>query len=159
MYNLFYLTKLAETMETTITFCKDIGILPNSVQCPNCKKELVKTYSMARTKAKSHDIRYICHKKVCRYRGKKNTVSPKTGTWFGGSHLSLQKWLFMTYAFVHQLSYADTVRETSIDISGDGTHLLATSIETVSDCKNYCRELCYQVVCDEYVPQIGGVGK
>ena len=65
----------------------------------------------------------------------------------------------MTYAFVHHLSYADTVRETSIDISEDGTHLLATSIETVSDYKNYCRELCYQVVCIESVPQIGGVGK
>ena len=73
----------------------------------------------------------------------KNTVSLKTGTWFGGSHLSLQKSLFMTFAFVHQLSYADTFKETSIDISEDGTHLLATSIETVSDYKNYCRELCY----------------
>ena len=65
----------------------------------------------------------------------KNTVSLKTGTWFGGSHLSLQKSLFMTYAFVNQLSYADTVRETSIDISEDRTHLLATSIETISDYK------------------------
>ena len=53
----------------------------------------------------------------------------------------------MTYAFVHHLSYADTVRETSIDISEDGTHLLATSIETVSDYRNYCRELSYQVGC------------
>ena len=51
----------------------------------------------------------------------------------------------MTYAFVHQLTYADTVRVTSIDISEDGTHLLATSIETVSDYKDYCRELCYQL--------------
>ena len=57
------------------------------------------------------------------------------------------------------MSYVDTVRETSIDISEDGTYLLATSIETVSDYKNYCRELRYQVVCDESVPQIGGVGK
>ena len=65
----------------------------------------------------------------------------------------------MTYVFVHQLSYAHTVRETSIDISEDGAHLLATSIETVSDYKNYCRELYYQVVCDESVPQIGGVEK
>ena len=88
--NLFYLTKLTETMETTISFCKDVGILPNSVPCPNCKKELVKTYFMARTKAKSDNIKYICHKKVCRTRGKK-IVSLKTGTWFGGSHLSLQK--------------------------------------------------------------------
>ena len=69
--NLFYLTKLTETVETTIAFCNDVGILPNSVPCPNCKKELVKTYSVARTKPKSNDIRYICHKKVCRARGKK----------------------------------------------------------------------------------------
>ena len=41
--NLFYLTKLTETMETTIAFCKDSGILPNLVPCPNCKIELVKT--------------------------------------------------------------------------------------------------------------------
>ena len=38
-------------------------------------------------------------------------------------------------------------------------NILATSIETVSDYKNYCYELCYQVVCDESLPQIGGPGK
>ena len=65
----------------------------------------------------------------------------------------------MVYCFVHQLSYNDTIKETSIDISEDGTHLLATSIETVSDYKNYCREVCYRVVCDESMPQIGGPGK
>ena len=63
------------------------------------------------------------------------------------------------HKFVHQLSYADTVRKTSEDISEDGTHLLARSIKTVSDYKNYCRELCYQVVCDESGPQMGGIGK
>ena len=65
----------------------------------------------------------------------KNTVSLKTGIWFAGSYLSLQKSLFMTYCFVHQLSYSDTVRETSIDILEDLTHLLATSLETVSTTK------------------------
>ena len=82
---LFYLTKLTETMETTITFCKDVGILPNSVQYPNCKKELVKTYSMARAKAKSDDIRYICHKNVCRSRGKKILFHLKLELGFGGA--------------------------------------------------------------------------
>ena len=65
----------------------------------------------------------------------------------------------MTYCFIHQHSYNDTVRETSVDISEGGTHLLATSLETVSDYKNYCREVCYKVLCDESRPQIGGPGK
>ena len=53
----------------------------------------------------------------------------------------------MTNAFVHQLSYADTVRETSIDISEDGIHLLATSIETVSDYKKTIAENCAIKLC------------
>ena len=61
--NLFYLTKLTETYDTTIEFCKDTGLLPNSVNCPNCHKESVKPYVMSTTKANSDDIRYICHKK------------------------------------------------------------------------------------------------
>ena len=69
--NLFYLTKLTETMETTITFCIDVGILPNSVQCSNCKKELVKTYSMARTKAKSDNTCTFATKKFADLEEKK----------------------------------------------------------------------------------------
>ena len=70
--------------------------------------------------------------------------------------MSLQKSLFLTCSFVQKLSYSDMIRETSIYISEDGTHLLAISIETVSYYKNYCCELCCQVVCDESVLQVEG---
>ena len=86
---------------------------------------------MARTKAKSDDIRYICHKKVCRTRGKKIQCQLKLELGLLVVIYHYKKSLFMTYAFVHQLSCADTVRETSTDISEDGTHVLSTSIETV----------------------------
>ena len=80
---------------------------------------------MARTKAKSDDIDISATKMFAELEEKTQCHLKLE---LGGSYLSLQKSLFMTYAFVHQLSYADTVRETSIDISEDGTHFLAKTI-------------------------------
>ena len=34
--NLYRLTKITETTENTIEFCKDVGLLPKSVECPTC---------------------------------------------------------------------------------------------------------------------------
>ena len=92
---------------------------------------------------------------------KANSVSLMKYTWFGGSHLTLQKSLFITYSFVQQLNYRDTVRETSIEIL-NGENLskqIITSVETVTDYKRYCREVCLNVVLDNISNQIGGVGK
>ena len=36
---------------------------------------------------------------------------------------------------------------------------MATSMETVSDYKNYCGEVCYGVVSDESMAQMGGQAK
>ena len=36
--NLHFLTILTQTLQDTIDFCKKIGLLPNVVTCPNCKK-------------------------------------------------------------------------------------------------------------------------
>ena len=119
---------------------------------------------MNRSKAKSQDIRYKCGRKVCKENGSKNSISIKTGTWFGKSHFSLQKSLFLTYCFVYQLSYVDTIRETSIEIitdenTEDGNKILTTSTETVCDYKNYCREICVNIVLDESDQMIGVPGK
>ena len=40
--NLHFLTLLTQTLEDTIVFCKNIGLLPNEVKCPICKKSINK---------------------------------------------------------------------------------------------------------------------
>ena len=69
----------------------------------------------------------------------------------------MQKSLFMIYSFVHQLSYKDTIRETSIDTTCDKgfTKVLTTSTETIRDYKRYCRDICFQVLQENCNSQIG----
>lgn len=162
--NLFYLTKLTETTDTTIDFCKCIGLIPEFVKCPSCKCALKKPYYIPRSAGSSFEIRYQCNKRFCRTSKKRNSVSLKKGTWFGNCHMSLQKSLFLTYCFVHQLSYKDTIRETTIAEKFDGQEennrgAVVTSSETVSDYKHYCREICYNIVADNSENAIGGPGK
>ena len=80
--NLHFLTILTNTIEETIKFAKQMGILPQSVKCPNCKRNLEKPYILNRSKSGCKDIRYQHNRKECRGRGKRNVVSIKTGTWF-----------------------------------------------------------------------------
>jgi transposase-like protein len=101
----------------------------------------------------------------------------KSETWFDATRLSLRKQLFVTYCFVHQLSYKDSIRETCVDScnessdsesetqprkkrKGSGEMGLTTARETICDYKRYCRELCLQVVVDEITnTPIGGPNK
>ena len=159
--NLHFLTILMNTLQDTISFGKEIGILPKLVQCPNCKRLLQKPYILKRFQSDCKEIRYQCNKKQCRSKGRKNTVSLKTGTWFGKSHITLKKSLFLTYCFVHQMSYTDTIRETSIELinnENDELKQVTTSSETVCDYKMYCREICVNIIIDESDDQIGGIG-
>ena len=72
----------------------------------------------------------------------------------------MQMSLFLTYAFVHQLSYKDTICETSIGTTCDGgfTKVVATSRETVCNYKRYFRDICYQIVQNNSCDKIGGPG-
>ena len=56
--NLFYLTKLTDTTESTVDFCKSVGLIPKSVQCPTCSAKLEKPYILRRSNALSPEIRY-----------------------------------------------------------------------------------------------------
>ena len=156
--NLHFLTILTNTLEETIAFSKKMGIIPPTVKCPNCQRILDKPYILKRSNCDTSDITYQCNKKACRARGKKNVVSLTTDTWFGKSHITLKKSLFLTYYFVHKMDYVNTIRETSIELIGTEPDLkqITTSSETVSDYKSYCREICMNIVADESVEQIGG---
>ena len=64
---------------------------------------------------------------------------------------------------MYQLSYQDTIRETSIEIVGDALDplqqkQLKTSHETVCDYKRYCRDVCLNIVMDKSDDKIGGPG-
>ena len=67
----------------------------------------------------------------------------------------MQKSLFLTYAWAHQLSYKDTIRETSIGVSDD--KVVTTSSDTKCD-KAYYRDICYKVISHNGFDQIGGPG-
>ena len=162
--NLHFLTILTQTLQDTIDFCKKIGLLPNVVTCPNCKKMLQKPYFINRSKGDGVEVRYQCNKKICRGRGKRNQISLKTDTWFGGSKVTLKKSSFLTYCFVHQMPYDASIHETSIDLVGDIENLenqkqLTTSRKTVCDYKRYCCEICMNIVLDNSSEMIGGEGK
>ena len=62
------------------------------------------------------------------------------------NHLSpLWGYFIMTYCFVHQMSYKDTMRETAITCNDFGEYI-ETSRETVCDYKRYCRDVCFNIV-------------
>ena len=67
--NLYRLTKITETKENTIKFCKDVGLLPKSVECPACSGILTKPYYVKNRK--STQICYQCNKRQYHGSGKK----------------------------------------------------------------------------------------
>ena len=159
--NLYFLTKITEDQNDLFKFCQNLKILPKQVTCPSCRCNLTKPYVLKRSKSKRSEIRYQCNKRKCQRSEKPNSVSLRKYTWFDGSKLTLQKSLFIMYCFVHQLNYKDTVRETSIEIDTDGnkSKQLKTSLETVTDYKRYCRDVCFNVILDNNSQKIGGPGK
>ena len=139
-----------------------MNLIPKHVKCPNCSRILQKPYIFQRSKGDGKEIRYQCNRKICRGRGIKNVVSLRKGTWFGDSKLTLKKSLFLTYSFVDQLSYQDTIRETLIEIVGDASDPLQqkqikTSHETICNYKHYCRDVYLNIVMDKSDNKIGGL--
>ena len=86
----------------------------------------------------------------------KNSITIKSHNWFNNSNLTMQKSLFLTYAWAHQLFYKDTIHETSSGISDD--KVVTTSSETTCDYNAYCRDICYKVISHNGFDQIGGPG-
>ena len=73
--NLFKLTKLTETDDSTIELCKEFGLFPKEIKCPNCNDILDKVYKV---KNRTTNIfRYQCNKRECRKKGK-NTLRANT---------------------------------------------------------------------------------
>ena len=66
----------------------------------------------------------------------------------------------MTFSFVHQLSYKDTIMETNIGTTSEKgfTKVITTSTETICDYKRCCRDICFQVLQDNCYSEIGGPG-
>ena len=67
--NLYRLSKITDTTESTINFVKDVGLIPTSVKCPTCSAVLEKPYYVKNRKATQ--IHYQCNKRSCRGSGKK----------------------------------------------------------------------------------------
>ena len=100
--NLFKLTKITDTDESTIDFCKEFGLFPKEIKYPNCNDTLDKLYKMKNNSSGTR-FRYQCKKRNCRKKGKKNSVNLRAQTWFNEARISLRKSLFLVYCFVYQL--------------------------------------------------------
>ena len=122
--NLFRLTKLTETENETINFCRSFGLFPSEIRCPNCNILLETLYHFKNRNATT--FRYQCNRRLCHRKGIKNSVTLRANTWFNEARISIRKSLFMTYCFVYQMSYSDTIRETTINSDEDGK-LIQTS--------------------------------
>ena len=147
--NLYRLSKITEKSDTIIEFCKDVGLIPKQVNCPTCSAILEKPYYIKNRKLTQ--IRYQCNK---------HSTSLKSKNWFSRSNITMQKSLFLTYTFVHPMSYKDTIHETSISTTCEKgfTKVVTTSRETVCDYKRYCRGIYYQIVQNNSCDKIGGPG-
>ena len=153
--NLFRLTKLTETEHETINFCRSFGLFPSEIRCRNCNILLEKLYNFKNRNATT--FHYQCNRRLCRRKGIKNSVTLHANTWFNEARISIWKSLFMTYCFVYQMSYSDTIRETTINSDEDGK-LIQTSWETVCDYKCYCRDVCFNIMSELSSDEIGGNG-
>ena len=107
---LFRLTLLTENDDKTLQFCRNIGMFPKDVTCPNCGVNLEKVYKIKN--GNTTHFRYHCNKCMCRGKKKQNTVTLRGHAWFNESKISIRKSLFITYCFIYQLSYKDTIRGT-----------------------------------------------
>ncbi len=95
------------------------------------------------------DTSYKCDGKAWRCNNRKcnKKVSKRKGSWFDGSHLSIDQIVKLTYLWVHKCSEEFTMRECGIV----GEH-------TIVDWYSFCREVCVEVLQGESVP-IGGPGE
>ena len=94
-FNLFRLTKLTETENETINFCRSFGLFPSEIRCPNCNILLEKLYHFKNRNATT--FRYQCNRRLCRRKGIKNSVTLHANTWFNEAGISIRKSLFMIY--------------------------------------------------------------
>ena len=131
------------------------GLFPSEIRCLNCNILLEKLYHFKNRNTTT--FRYQCNRRLCRGKGIKNSVTLRANTWFNKARIPIRKSLFMTYCFVYQMSYIDTIRETTKHSDEDGK-LIQTSWETVCDYKSYCRDVCLNIVSELSTDQIGGHG-
>ena len=92
---------------------------------------------------------------MCHGKHKQNTVTLRGHTWFNEAKISIRKSLFITYCFVYQLSYKDTIREMSISNDQNGNYT-KTSSETVCDYERDCHDICYNIIVETSSNKIGG---
>ena len=146
-----------DKLDDCILFCLSYNLLPKSVKCPTCGDELTKLYEICRKTTKMVDYCFQCNKKCCK--SGRNKVQLRKGSWFEGAIISYRTSILLAYCFLNKLTYKHAIQETSISTTEDSDEerVLLTS-ETVSDCYNYCREVCSRIVENESSKPIGGEG-
>lgn len=134
------LIECTKTLEKTIDFCEELGIV-------NRRRVCVCGNMMRVEKRKCSDgCRLKCHKKDC-----KKTKSIRVGGWFEGSHLSLRKLLWIAYDWCHEQTndYAKT---------NNGRNSCQLSDHTIVDWFQFCRDVCANAILT-VSEKIGGPGK
>ena len=102
--NLFCLTLLTENDDKTLQFCRNIGMFPKDVTCPNCGVNLEKVYKI-KNRNTTH-FRYQCNKRMCHGKKKQNAVTLRGHTWFNEAKISIRKSLFRWFKFTLKPPYS-----------------------------------------------------
>lgn len=109
--------------QTAINWCRAVGLIPNEVCCPSCRRVMAEYPSQAERLGSDTciGIELKCNKSSCR-----KSVSLAKGTFFENSHISIEKVLVIIYCFAFRFDYDGAIREASLPVN-------LTSPETVAD--------------------------
>ena len=144
--NFVYLAEITKTEQDTLNFVQHYGLIPKSIMCPKCSRPITKIHRGARNSKRSR-LLFRCCRSTCR-----NSVSPRKGTFFEGSNISLRKALVFMYLFIRKADYKTAIVETSGPCFDNQT----TSSETVVDMYSYCREVCIHALFFQNIDLLGG---
>lgn len=144
-YNLFLLASIFQNRSSTLQWLREVGLIPTQRFCSHHKKYMNLLES---------DLE--CGRFLCMKKGKyRHTATVAEDTWFERCHISPAACILITYCFSVNMSFDQTIRESSII---DGQQI---SRETVADRFSFCREVCMAALDEEFQEEglLGGVGE
>jgi len=144
-YNFFSLASILQNRSSTLQWLRDIGLIPTQKFCKTHKKYMV-----------LQESQHACGQFLCMKKGKyRHIATVAENTWFERCHISPAACIFITYCFSVNMTFEQTIRESSIC---DGQQI---SRETVADRFSFCREVCMAALDEHFENEdlLGGVGE
>lgn len=136
----FFILLGLKSKKEIIDWCMDKGLITKEYFCPKCDQRMI----LKECKDVGDGYVWICRTKIDNAHYVKRSL--RRGSWFSLSNMSLAKILRLTYYW--------SIKTPSIIIMYE----LGISEHTVTDWKNFCREICVQI-CVKNPDILGGEGR